>query len=314
MSRLLVPLFGLMLSVFSFAETAEERIALQDVAASENAAQDPAGYWLVGDYPERKQAITEGERLSGVTGVEVLLQPVEVDGKTRFRLLVRLFTDEYDQARLRDQLSYAGVTDIRDTNITDNEPGLQSLFAVLDYSGEVLGSTSDMEFATVDDTPLEKPIGLSANAIDKNSDPDAVSAPANVPFKTGTTVTEKQNFLVMGSFHESSHAELMRSKLTESFGKVLVMVGKVNGSDVHRVLVGPVDESAEEDFKARARIEGIESAWIMPGVVVGSLSATEPVEVERSIERKDDPNNDSDPFNLAKMRKKPGSTLLSPDK
>jgi hypothetical protein len=282
---------------------AEEKIALPDVAAPENAAQDPAGYWVVGDYLERKQAIAEGERLSGVTGVEVLLQPIEVDGETRFRLLVRLFTDEYDQARLRDQLSYAGVTDIRDTNITDNEPGLQSLFAVLDYSGEVLGSTSDMEFATVDDTPLEMPIGISADAINKNPDPDAE-----------TKMAEKKNFLVMGSFHDSSHAELMRSKLTQSFGKVLVMVGNVNGSNVHRVLVGPVDESAEEDFKARARIEGIESAWIMPGVVVGSLSVTEPVEVERSNAPKDDPDDDDDPFNLAKMREKPGSVFFSPDK
>jgi hypothetical protein len=314
MSRLLVSLFGLMLSVFSFAEMAEEKIALRDVAVSDNAAHEPAGYWVIGDYPERKQAITEGERLSGVTGVEVLLRPVEVDGKTRFRLLVRLFTDEYDQARLRDQLSYAGVTDIRDTNIADNEPGLQSLFAVLDYSGEVLGSTSDMGFTTVDDTPLAVPIGASDDAIDKNPYSDSVTAPSNFPFKTETKVTEKENYLVMGSFHESSHAELMRSKLTESFGKVLVMVGKVNGLDVHRVLVGPVDESAEQDFKSRARIEGIESAWIMPGVVVDSLSVTEPIEVEHSATPKDDPNNDSDSFNLAKMRKKPGSVLSSPDK
>jgi hypothetical protein len=85
---------------------------------------------------------------------------------------------------------------------------------------------------------------------------------------------------------------------------------------VHRVLVGPVDESAEEEFKARARTSGVENAWIMPGVVVDSLSITDPVQIERSDLTKsaDDADADSDPFNLAKMRKEPGSLFFSPDK
>jgi hypothetical protein len=242
--------------------------------------------------------------------------PIEVGGKTNFQLLVRLFTDEYDQTRLKDQLGYAGVTDIRDTSIAGNEPGLQSLFAVLDYSGEVLGSTAEIKFTAADDTPVKLPIGPSADALDKNPDPDAVNASFNSSFNTEATVTGKQNFLVVGSFHESSHAELMRQRLTESFDQVLVMVGRVNGTDVHRVLVGPVDESAEEEFKARARTRGVENAWMMPGVVVDSLSTADPIQIERSDLTKsaDDEDADSDPFNLAKMRKEPGSLFFSPDK
>ena len=298
--------FSLILVICSFAcpvVMAEEKISAQDVSVPENPAQVQARYWVVGDYPDKRQAITEGERLSGITGVEVLMLPIEVDGKTNFQLLVRLFTDEFDQVRLKDQLGYAGVTNIRDTHITGNEPGLQSLFAVLDYSGEVLGST----------------------------------APAN----TEATVTGKQNFLVVGSFHKSSHAELLRLKLAESFAQVLVLVGRVNGADVHRVLVGPVDASAEEEFKARASIKGIENTWIMPGVVLDSLSIAVPAQTERSdftkaaaepdgsssrprdkatgeakitTARKDGPDADSDAFNLAKMRKEAGSLFFSPDK
>lgn len=270
---------------------AEEETRAEDVSATENVARVQARYWVVGNYPDKRQAITEGERLSGVTGVEVLMLPIEAGGKTNFQLLVRLFTDEYDQARLKDQLRYAGVTDIRDTSIAGNEPGLQSLFAVIDYSGEVLGSTAEIEF----------------------------TAAVNAPFNSEATVTGKQNFLVVGSFHESSHAELLRRGLTESFDQVLVMVGRVNGTDVHRVLVGPVDESAEEEFKARARTAGIESAWIMPGVVVDSRSIAERAEnaageAKITTAPKDDPDADADPFNLAKMRKEPGSIFFSPDK
>ena len=324
---------------------AEEEISSQDVSAVENAAQAQPRYWVVGDYPEKRQAITEGERLSGVTGVEVLMLPIEVGGKTNFQLLVRLFTDEYDQARLKDQLGYAGVTDIRDTSIAGNEPGLTSLFAVLDYSGEVLGSTAELDFTTAGDPPVKLPTGTSADAIDKNPDPDAVTAflnsEANTEANSKAKATWKQNFLVVGSFHESSHAELLRLKLAESFAQVLVMVGRVNGADVHRVLVGPVDASAEEEFRARASIKGIENTWIMPGVVVDSLSIAVPAQTERSDftksagepdgsssrprdkatgeakmtpARKDDPDADSDAFNLAKMRKKAGSLFFSPDK
>jgi hypothetical protein len=111
----------------------------------------------------------------------------------------------------------------------------------------------------------------------------------------------------------------MQRRLAESFDQVLVMVGRVNGTDVHRVLVGPVDESAEEEFKARARTAGVENAWIMPGVVVDSLSRAERDEKTAGEARitpapKDDPDADSDAFNLAKMRKKPGTLFFSPDK
>lgn len=315
--------FSLILVTCSFAcpvVVAEEEISAQHVSAPENAAQAQDTYWVVGNYPEKRQAITEGERLSGATGVEVLMLPIEVGGKTNFQLLVRLFTDEYDQARLKDQLGYAGVTDIRDTSIVGNEPGLQSLFAVLGYSGEVLGSSAEINFTAADDTPVALPIGPSADAIDTNPDSDSVTAPVDAPFnvsiKTEATVTGKQNFLVMGSFHESSHAELLRRGLMESFDQVLVKVGRVNGTDVHRVLVGPVDESSEKEFKARAGIKGIENAWIMTGVVVDSLPIADPVQGNLSDFTKsvDDPDADSDPFNLARMRKESGSVFFSPEK
>lgn len=260
------------------------------------ADQERVTHWLVGSYPEKDQAIRVGERLSGATGVELLMLPVEVDGKPIYQLFVHLFTDEYDQARLKSQLGYAGVTDIRESNITGSEPGLQSLFAVLDYSGDVLGSTSTLEYTLA--------------AI-----PDAVTADV-----------VKQNFMVMGSFRDGEHARLLQHRLSEAFNRVTVKVASVNGVAYHRVLVGPVNESTEEEYRARASAAGTANAWILRGVTVEMTALTEPTPNENpdfresvdesitSIARssdqavdkateKLDSNSDADAFNLARLKK-----------
>ena len=105
-------------------------------------AHGAGDYWVVGDSPDKAAAIKEGERLSSATGVEVLLQPIDGNPGISYRLLVRLFTDEYDQVRLKSQLRFAGVTDVSRIEFLGSESELQSLFAVIDYSGEVVGSSS----------------------------------------------------------------------------------------------------------------------------------------------------------------------------
>ncbi len=300
---------------------------IDDEIVRDNILQEQVTYWVVGSFPERDQAITEGERISGAVGIEVLMLPVAVDGQSNFRLLVRVFTDVYDQARLKIQLGYAGVTDIRDTSITENEPGLLSLFAVLDFDGEVLGSTADFDDSITGVAQSRQPdppdTGISEDPVPLN---DSVSVlPANAA----------QHYLVAGSFREGRYARLLQARLEESFNNVLVKVTNINGVDYHRVLVGPVSEVSENEYRARARDAGIFNAWMLRGAAAQMAAIKEQVPNEipvlpesdvpdsRSIQDTikkihtpaDPPRQDAlDVYNLARLRKTPGSFFLSPEK
>lgn len=193
-------------------------------------AQEAQDYLVIGSYEKERQAISEGEHFSRAAGVEVLLVPGDVNGQSYYRLLVHLFTDEYDQIRLESQLRYAGAGDMWRTSITGKEPGLRSLFAVVEYAaGEIPNSTV------------------------------ALNDPAK---------TVKRNFLVAGSFRDAEKAQTRRLQLASSFVQLVVKTVNVDGVDYHRVLIGPVEASAEEEYQIRTRAAGVPDAWLLRDILV----------------------------------------------
>ncbi|MFP6807927.1 MAG: hypothetical protein VB957_12235 [Pseudomonadales bacterium] len=200
-------------------------------------------YWVVGSFENKTEAINEGERLSGVTGVEVMMLPLIVDNNQIYRLLIRLFPDSYDQERLMTQLRYASVDGVWKISLTGGEPGLRSLFAVIDYNGEVLGSTGDNSLSRLDKMP------------------DPVFA-ESMMFDTGET----ENYLVAGSFRDARFAASFRSTLSEVFDSTTIRDSELDGLSYYRVLVGPVDEDSEAEIIRQAYSAGIENPWILRDV------------------------------------------------
>ncbi len=276
---------------------------------SAECAEEPGNYLVVGSYEDELRATETGERLSGEAGVEVLMLPVDVSGQIYYRLLVRLFTDEYDQARLKSQLRYAGVGDMWNTSITGSEPGLRSVFAVIDY----------------EDVDLD--LGLD---VDIGFDIDSTSALAE-SFLQPTRLVKK-NFLTAGSFRDAEQAEELYQELSADYEQVLVKSANVNGVDYYRVLVGPVDESSEEAFKAAARDRGIVNAWILRDVAVEVIEPSVAVDAgsdfreelhnitpsktrmtSPDISRSQASPEDKEPatYNAAKLRKEPSPFFLN---
>ena len=243
---------------------------------SAECAEEPGDYLVIGNYEKERPAIAEGERLSRAAGVEILLLPVDVDGQPDYQLLVRLFTDEYDQARLESQLRYAGAGDMWRTSITGREPGLRSIFAVIDYDNVATVPTS----------------------------PDSFTEPASVV---------KKNFYVAGSFRDAGQAQTLLQRLASSFEHVLVKTANVNGAEYHRVLVGPVEESAEEEYKIRTREAGVPDAWLLRDVPVEVADSQVMASVEPNI-----PDNEIPPRETARApttdrTRKTGSTQAQPE-
>ncbi len=262
------------------------------VTVSSESAEEPGNYLVVGSYEGEQRATEAGEHLSGEAGVEVLLLPVDVSGQIYYRLLVRLFTDEYDQARLKSQLRYAGVGDMWNISITGSEPGLRSVFAVVDYNDV------DVEGIPVLSEAFFQPTRLV-----------------------------KKNFIVAGSFRDAAQAGEMYLKLSPDYEQVLVKLANVKGVDYHRVLVGPVDESSEEAFKAGTLERGIVNAWILRNVSVEEeesplttddlleepVKATPPLTKTTSpvVNRPHPEDKATDSYNAAKLRKEPSPFFLS---
>lgn len=254
--------------------------ALLPAAALAQETSGQATHWVVASYLQRSLAITEGERISAETGVEVLMLPVEVDGDANYQLLVRIVADAYDQARLRSQLKSSGVTQFHDSSISGNEPEIVSLFAVLDDSGGVMGATQN--FAVSDD-PL--PADPPSENVDTDLDllSDSVSA--------GAADRVARRYLVVGSYRNGRHAQNLMTRLHESFDHVFAIVADVRGVDHYRVLIGPVAKFDEAELQTRISIEGIDSAWYIPGTNLeqnqlseSALIETLPSPSEESIE------------------------------
>jgi hypothetical protein len=192
-------------------------------------------------------------------------------GEISYRLLVRLFTDEYDQVRLKSQLRFAGVEEVSEVEFTGNESELQSLFAVLDYSGEVVGSSESASSAPLESgiqVPENEPVAPSAR-----SAPLVPSHPSPVSLAKITidvSVDNPLNYLVIASFTEKAMAEKYQKRLETSFSSVFIKEASANGRTLHRVVVGPVNEEEEARYKHEAADAGIEGAWMLRGSVLSS--------------------------------------------
>ncbi len=232
-------------------------------------AEEGGNYWVVGSYQNQAEAIEQGERLSGVTGVEVLMLPMSLEGQTIYRLLVRLFTDQYDQQRLKAQLKYSGVTDVWATEIRGDEPGLRSLFAVVDYGGEVRGSTSSKDLDSLEDYQIQ-------DFADERVEQQPVSIVAT---EAEGLTAEQDNFIVLGSYRELDSALNQQVELSGQLGEVYVKKALVNGVSYHRVLAGPVSAAAEAGLIRQASELGIPNAWVWRGVRVEGAMLGEPDEV-----------------------------------
>ena len=285
---------------------------------------DAGNYWLVGGSSNRATAIAEGERLSSATGVEVLLQSVDKNGSTSYRLLVRFFTDEYDQLRLKSQLRFAGVAEVIPTKFTGSESELQSLFAVLDYGGEVLGSSEPSPMAATENTFPGEPAPQSISV----PEPIRLPGPVLIPGSASGAA-----YLVVGSFRRSEQAEKYRESLESSFSGVFIKLSSEHS--FYRVVVGPVAASEEEVYKREATAEGIEGAWMLRGgdtldavetvssdSIAGVSPSPEPSpETVLSPKVKPDssretgpasPEPEDDSYNLAELKAASGGFFLNP--
>lgn len=254
--------------------------ALLPAAALAQETSGQATHWVVASYLQRSLAITEGERISAETGVEVLMLPVEVDGDANYQLLVRIVADAYDQARLRSQLKSSGVTQFHDSSISGNEPEIVSLFAVLDDSGGVMGATQN--FAVSDDPlPADPPSENVDIDLDLDLKSDSLSA--------GSADRVARRYLVVGSYRNGRHAQTLMTRLYESFDNVFTIVADVSGVDHYRVLIGPVAKFDEVELQTRISVEGIDSAWYILGTnleqnQLSESALTETLPSEDSIE------------------------------
>lgn len=117
----------------------------------------------------------------------------------------------------------------------------------------------------------------------------------------------QKDFLVVGSFRDAGQAQTLLQELADFFEQVLVKTANVNGADYHRVLVGPVDESSEEEYKIRAWGIGVLDAWILRDVQVELEDS--PVARSGKTGRIQtllkEPAPDTGSYNAAKLRKKP---------
>ena len=250
----------------------------------QSAAQES---WVVGSFQNKDKAVIEGERLSGATGVEVLLQTIETEPGDSYRLLVQPFSDEQDQARLRTQLEYAGVTDIWETDLPVNTPGIQSLFAVMNFDESEFDAIADI-------ADIEADLGSEVADTSQGSGGSVVS-----------------DFLVAGSFQGLSEAMTLMERLQPHFDEVLIREAQVGQVTYHRVLFGPVLES-KEALVSQAAAVGIDDPWTVYAVSYDKpLMATAsprvaPVEkVPPQVSKKPAAVNDTSGYNPATLRTGP---------
>ena len=132
-------------------------------------------------------------------------------------------------------------------------------------------------------------------------------------------VFEQRSYVCLGSFRSQEKAVAMSTGLSVAGYEVIVRPAFVNGSEFHRVLLGPVpaDKGFQKEFVKWLLDVGYEGAWLVKGVKTASSknfseSGDEPVVLQHSKElmnqgkpnRTDPrayPGQESD-YNLARLR------------
>ncbi|MFP6808779.1 MAG: hypothetical protein VB957_16615 [Pseudomonadales bacterium] len=128
------------------------------------------------------------------------------------------------------------------------------------------------------------------------------------PFAQG----DNDNHLVLGSFSEKSGALAELERISEQLSVNLhVMTVIINGTEFHRLLMGPIYEQDESFYKTLAANAGISNPWMTRNVIAElaeTKTKTKTMEVRRGSTRSSTPSSiivpvlaSDDGFNLAKI-------------
>lgn len=245
------------------------------------------GWWEVGRFNDEQQAVRQAERISGAAGIEVWLMPVGEGSARAYRLLVRSFPDEVDQARLKTQLRSVGVDNPRTFEFDGDTSDLRSVFSVvgagIDQAAGRTAPETDSRISTPSTQPADM-IGLSDNV-------------------SGYLV-------VAGSFREYEMADAYRQELSSGFADVGVVSSDVDGRRLHRVVVGPVRGGVVDEIKQTLTERGVKAPWVLRytgnsvQASVAPSRKTQPVEASprRSVPR-DQQAPPKNGYNPAKLRR-----------
>ena len=103
MSRVLPAAIAVLLHLISVGSYGEISIEASGV--------EPELYWVVGSFENRQAALTQSDKLSRETGMEVLVAPATVAERTVHRLLISAIEDVEGRHRQRRQLNHIGIDD-----------------------------------------------------------------------------------------------------------------------------------------------------------------------------------------------------------
>ena len=252
---------------------------------SATTAHADQSYLVLGSFSSRETASNEGERISGVAGVEVMMYEVTLAGAVQYRLLTELLSDNTDQDELRYQLDRAGVKDPWTLRLSGDLPFMETLFAD-NLDGD--NAVSDFADMSIDD-------GYSFSGSDEYSDAELMALDSSLEQYDSQydqlddelsldvdLVNLAGNFVVAGSFQSREKAESFSSGLDAGEFEVIVQSAVINETSYQRVLIGPVLESKEQTLIAELVVQGITGAWVLRNTGVAVVA---PVPVQKSMPR-----------------------------
>ncbi len=231
-------------------------------------------FWVLGSFSDESQAVAEGKRISGESGVEVLMYEVISDSSVSYRLLTSIFDEESDDASLRYQLEQSGVVDPWTIRFDDDRPYMQSIFADIEGLDDYLGEYDD-DFSDYD---------LGGDFGDDLGDLDSgISG-----YGSGVSTTITGSYVVVGSFSDALKAQILAEQFdTTAIGvsEAIVVPTDVNGRDFHRVALGPVASAEESNVMSLFAGMGYPDSWVMRGVESVAALVPAPDRSAATVER-----------------------------
>ena len=227
-------------------------------------------FQVLGSYAQEDAARQEGQRISHEAGIEVLLQSTQVDGASRYRLLTAPGADAAASTWLSSRLEQAGVTatwalhldgDIpyMETIFPDPAPGELGLVEIDALSGNFdadIGSVAafESEFESEFESAFESEFESEfESAFESESEPGRMA------------VERESDYLVVGSFRDSSNAAALAQRIDTQADLVRVELAEISGTFRYRVLVGPITPGEVATRMQALAAIGINDAWVLRG-------------------------------------------------
>ena len=226
---------------------------LQTVALlliSLNVAAD--SYWLIGSFNDRSDAISAAQQISADTGLDVYLQ----GSGSRYRIMTGVADNQPDRQAMRAQLMAAGVTDIYMLTYDQKKPSLMLV------NPPMMTTEADLP---AEDPVARVPAGGTSGDLDEFDDIDLAEIDAMLN-DYDEDMTGEASYLVVGSFLDTEKADEVVISINITGYNVIVRSAMVNGSQYHRVLVGPVSDSDEVDVRQKLSALGFDGVWILRGI------------------------------------------------